>query len=193
MDKNKKQWQLVPQGNHKRNAAERQIRTLRNHFISILDGTDPDFPLHLWDKLIPQACITINILRNYHRNPQLSAEAHLNGNFDYNTTPLSPPGKKVVDYEPTDNRNSWATNVTLGWCIGLALNHYRCWKIYVTKTSATWVCDTVKFFSKQFNMPSLSSADTETGAALEITVALQHPHTNIPYAPLSDNTITALK
>ena len=73
-EKNQIQWQLVPPGNHRRNAAERHIRTFKNHFISILAGIDPDFLLHLWDKLIPQACITINLLSNSYRNPQLSAE-----------------------------------------------------------------------------------------------------------------------
>ena len=42
-------------------------------------------------------------------------------------------------------------------------------------------------------MPILSSADTETQAALELTEASHHPHSGLPYAPLSDNTITALK
>ena len=107
--------------------------------------------------------------------------------------PLSPPGKKLVAFEPLDKRNSWATHGTLGWYIGPALHHYRCWKIYVTKTASTRVCDTVKFFPKKFNMPSLSSADTATREALELTEALRHPHTNIPYAHLSDNTITAIK
>ena len=83
--------------------------------------------------------MTINLIRNSHRNPQLSAEAHLNGNFDYNTTPLDPPGTKVAVFEPPDKRNSWATRGTLGWYIGLELHHYRCWKIYVTKTAATRV------------------------------------------------------
>ena len=138
----------MPPGNHRRNAAERHIRNFKNHFISILVGTDPDFPLNLWDKLIPQACITINLLRNSHRNPQLSVEAHLNGNFDYNATPLSLPGTKVVAFEPPDKRNSWETHSTRVWYIGPALHHYRCWKIYVTKTAATRVCDTVKFFPK---------------------------------------------
>ena len=107
MYKQQIQWQLLPPGNHMRNATEQQICTLKNHFISILVGTDPDFPLHLCNKLIPKACITINLLRNYHRNSQLSAVAHLNGNFDYNTTPLAPPGTKVVAFEPPDKRNSW--------------------------------------------------------------------------------------
>ena len=107
--------------------------------------------------------------------------------------PLAPPGTKVVDFEPPYKRNSWAKHGTLGWYIGTKLHHYRCWKIYVTKTAATRVCDTVKLFPKQFKMPSLSSANTATWAALELPEALRHPHTNITYARLSDNTITALK
>ena len=47
MEKNQIQWQLVPPGNHRRNAAELHIRTFKNYFISILAGTDPDFTLHL--------------------------------------------------------------------------------------------------------------------------------------------------
>ena len=66
-------------------------------------------------------------------------------------------------------------------------------EIYVTKTAATRVCDTVKFFPKHFKMPSLSSADTATCTALEIRKELQHPHAGLPYATLSDNTITEIK
>ena len=99
----------------------------------------------------------------------------------------------MAAFEPPDKRNSWATHGTLGWCIGPALHHYRCWKIYVTKTEAKRVCDTVKLFSKQFKMPILSSDDTATRASLQLTEALQHPHTDLPYAFLSNNNITALK
>ena len=45
MDKHEIQWKIVPPGNHRRNAEERQIRTFKNHFIAILAGTDPEFPL----------------------------------------------------------------------------------------------------------------------------------------------------
>ena len=169
MDKQQIQWQLVSPGNHRRNAAERQIRTFKNHFISILAETDLRFPLHLQDKLVPQSCITINLLHNSHINPYLSAEDHLNGNFDYNTTPLAPPGTKVVAFEPPDKRNSWATHGTLVWYIGTSLHHHRCFIIYVIKTAATRVCDTVNFFPKQFKMSILSSADTATRAVISFT------------------------
>ena len=55
------------------------------------------------------------------------------------------------------------------------------------------MCDTVKFFRKQFKIIILSSADTATRAELELTEALQHPHADLPYASFSDNTITLLK
>lgn len=48
-------YQLVPPRLHRRNAAERAIRTFKNHFIAGLCSVDKDFPLHLWDKLLPQA------------------------------------------------------------------------------------------------------------------------------------------
>jgi hypothetical protein len=56
-------FQLAPPHLHRRNAAERAIRTFNNHFIAGLCSTDPDMPLHLWwDKLVPQALITLNLL-----------------------------------------------------------------------------------------------------------------------------------
>jgi hypothetical protein len=42
-------YQLVPPGVHRRNAAERAICTFQNHFITDLCSIDKDFPLHLWD------------------------------------------------------------------------------------------------------------------------------------------------
>ena len=45
---------------------------------------------------LPQATQTLNLLRRSRINPQLSAEAKLNGAFDYNRTPMAPPGTKVL-------------------------------------------------------------------------------------------------
>jgi hypothetical protein len=64
---------LPPPGIHRRNAAERAIRTFKNHFIAGLCGVDQYFPLHLWDRLLPQAILTLNLLRGSRINPKLSA------------------------------------------------------------------------------------------------------------------------
>jgi hypothetical protein len=55
-------YQLVPPHCHRRNAAERAIRTFKEHFVAGLSSVDPSFPLHLWDRLLPQAEITLNLL-----------------------------------------------------------------------------------------------------------------------------------
>jgi hypothetical protein len=48
-------YQLVPPHCHRRNAAERAIRTFKEHFVAGLSSVDPSFPLHLWDRPLPQA------------------------------------------------------------------------------------------------------------------------------------------
>ena len=47
------EFQLMLPHIHRRNAAERAIRTFKNHFLAALAGTDPEFPLHLWCRLLP--------------------------------------------------------------------------------------------------------------------------------------------
>jgi hypothetical protein len=56
-------YQLAPPGIHRRNSAERAIQTWKDHFITGLCTTNPHFPIYLWDKLIPQANTTLNLLR----------------------------------------------------------------------------------------------------------------------------------
>jgi hypothetical protein len=54
--------ELVPPGCHRRNAAEVAIRNFKAHFLSVLTGTAINFPPSLWDKLLPQTEITLNLL-----------------------------------------------------------------------------------------------------------------------------------
>jgi hypothetical protein len=49
------EYQLVPPRCHRRNAAERAIQTFKEHFVAGLSSVDPTFPLHLWDRILPQA------------------------------------------------------------------------------------------------------------------------------------------
>jgi hypothetical protein len=90
-------YQLVPPHIHQRNAAERVIRTFKNHFITGLSSADDQFPTK----------ITLNLLRQSRVNPKISAQEAINGKFDFNATPLAPPGSKVVIHEKPGQRNSW--------------------------------------------------------------------------------------
>jgi hypothetical protein len=96
---NSNQIELVPPHMHRRNAAERAIWTWKNHFVAGLCSTNTRFPMHLWDRLLAQASITLNLICPSRRNPKISAYNMLEGTFDYNKPPLTPPGTKVNSRE----------------------------------------------------------------------------------------------
>jgi hypothetical protein len=77
-------YQLVPPHCHRLNAAECAISTFKEHFVAGISSVDPSFPLQLWDRLLPQAEITLNLLQTSRLHPQLSAAAHFHGLVDYN-------------------------------------------------------------------------------------------------------------
>ena len=54
--------ELVPPGFHRHNATEVAIRYFKAHFLSVLAGVAEDFPLNLWDKLLLQKEITLNLI-----------------------------------------------------------------------------------------------------------------------------------
>jgi hypothetical protein len=56
------EYQLVSPHCHRHNTAEREICTFKEHFVAGLVSVDPYFPLHLWDRLLPQAEMTLNLL-----------------------------------------------------------------------------------------------------------------------------------
>jgi hypothetical protein len=89
-------YQLLPPHCHRWNAAERAIRTFKEHFVAGLASVDPDFPMHLWDRLLPQAEITLNLLRTSGLLPQLSAAAHFHVQIDYNKTAFPHQGAKSL-------------------------------------------------------------------------------------------------
>jgi hypothetical protein len=186
-------YQLVPPHSHRRNAAERAIQTFKNHFVACICTTDKHFPMHLWDRILPQAITTLNLLRTSRLNPRLSAEEHLNGTFNFNRTPLAPLGTRVVIHEKPTQRRTWAPHGQEGWYIGYAPEHYRCYHIYVTATASTRISDTVEFFPQSFKMPKTSTADAAIFAAKDLINALQNPAPATPFATLGSEQLTALR
>jgi hypothetical protein len=116
-------YQLVPLHCHRRNAAERAIRTFKEHFVAGLASVDPDFPMHLWDRLLPQAEMSLNLLQTSRLHPQLSAAAHLHGIVDYNKTAFAPPGCKIIAHEKPSQRRTWAPHGQPGYSLGPAMHH----------------------------------------------------------------------
>ena len=187
------EYQLVVPGSHRRNAAERAIRTWKNHFIAGLCSVDKDFPLHLWDRLLPQAELTLNLMRGSRLNPKLSAWAQLHGTFDFNKTPIAPPGIRVLVHEQSDTRTTWSPHASDGWYIGPALESYRCFKVWIWETRAVRICDTLSWFPTKVTMPLASSNDLILAGIKDILAALANPSANSPLAPLTDSHTEALR
>jgi hypothetical protein len=129
------EYQLVPPHCHRHNASERAIRKFKEHFVTGLASVDPTFPLHLWYRLLPQAEITLNLLRTSRLHPQLSAAAHFHGLVDYNKMAFAPPGCKIIAQEKPGNRRTWAPHGQHGYYLGRAMHHYRCQNFYISATA----------------------------------------------------------
>jgi hypothetical protein len=115
-------------------------------------------------------------------NPKLSAWAQFNGPYDFNRTPIAPPGINVLVYIDPDNRGSWGAHAIEGHYIGPALEHYRCYDVYIPSTGAVCTTDTLVWLPKKIPMPGASSTDIISACLEDILQALENPS---PHAPVS--------
>ena len=192
MDQEDIDYQKTPPGMHRVNAAERAIGTFKNHFMAGLCTTDKSFPLHLWHRLLPQAKLTLNMMRGAHLNPLFSAHEFLHGRFDFNATPLAPPGMHVVAHEKIDNRGTWSPHGKDAWYVGPALHHYRCYNVWIWDTKAPRITDTVAWFPPpHLKMPVASKADLLVAGINDLTKILTSDfHGTLE--PLTDSDLNAL-
>ena len=133
-EKWKSTFKLVPPDMHRRNAAERMIQTFKAHFISILAGVSSTFPNFLWDKLLPQTELTLNLLHESNIAPAISAWEHFNGPFNFDANTLAPLGSPITIHTKPGTCRSWEFRVRKGFTIGPALKHYRCLQVVDTTT-----------------------------------------------------------
>ena len=187
-------FQLVTPYKHRNNQAERAIQTFKHHFKAGLASVDPNFPLAEWHRLILQANITLNLLRNARVNPKLSAYAYIFGNYDFSATPMAPPGTKVIAHSSPDKRGSWELNGEVGWYVGPAMDHYRCVDIYFPTTRMTRACDTVDFFPHDDLFPEIKTKDFLHQAATDlIDILTKPPSTIVPTLEAGDPVQNALQ
>ena len=146
--------------------------------------------MHLWCRLIDQETTTLNLIRPYRINPRLSAEAQLNGAFDYTFTPFAP---RVLVHKKVDKRQTWAPHGVNGWYLGQAPEHYRCHRVYITKTTSEKIVNTVQFSPSHCNMLKTSSADAATEAAASLTATLLNPSPSIPFSNIGNEKLQDLK
>jgi hypothetical protein len=149
--------------------------------------------MHLWDRILPQAVITLNMLRTSRINPKLSAATHIFGQHDYNRAPMAPPGTRIIAHETPGRRKTWAPHGQDGWYIGPSLEHYRCYTVYITKTRSSRIVETVDFIPHQFKIPFPSSSYLATQAAAELTHSLLNPQPAGPFCQVGDKQAIVLR
>jgi hypothetical protein len=144
----------VPPHNHRANPAERAIQTAKNHLIAALCGTHVNFPANLWDKLLPQVELTMNILRPFAGDRSISAyEGVCHSKYDFLAHPLAPCGTLVLVHDPPETRGSFASHGSLGYYLGPALKHHRCFRVYVIDTQSERVSDSLAWFPAPLILP----------------------------------------
>ena len=97
-------------------------------------------------RVMPVAVLTLNILRPSHINPVNSAYNELWGNFDFNKTPLAPPGCLILAHERAQDRGTWVDHDVKGYFTGPAKHHYRNYRVYILATIGERTTDTIEFF-----------------------------------------------
>ncbi|KAL7482588.1 hypothetical protein ACHAW6_008259 [Cyclotella cf. meneghiniana] len=102
--------------------------------VEILLRVDAKFPLNEWDRLIPQATLTLNLLSQSNVSPNVSAYAHHHGQFNYNHMPLAPMGCAVQLHEKPKKQKTFGEHAADEWYIKTLPEHYRCHIIFVQKT-----------------------------------------------------------
>ena len=142
---------------------------------------DPAFPLSEWDRLLVQAEITLNLLRTSRVNPALSAYTYLFGNYDFNKTPLAPPGTKVLIHKKSNTRGSWDYHGVEGWYVGPSQEHYRCLKCFNPETFSEVDTDTLKLIPNITPIPVYTDFDVVKQAVADILHVLKtSSKNNIP-------------
>jgi hypothetical protein len=102
--------------------------------------------MHLWDRLLPQAILTLNVLITLMINPKISAANHLNGQYEYTRAPMAPSCTIIIAHETPNRRRTWAPHGQDGWYIGPVLKYYRCYRVHINKTRSERVVETVELF-----------------------------------------------
>jgi hypothetical protein len=106
---------------------------------------------------------------------------------------MAPPGKRIIAHETPGRIITWAPHGQDGWYIGPALEHYRCYTVYITKTRSHRIVETVEFFPQKIILPFPSSHDLATQAAADLTHALLHPKPAGPFCQVGDEQTIALR
>ena len=142
---------------HHRNAAERKIRTFKDNSLAILVGVALGFPPCLWDLLLEQTYLTLNLIHQETLSPRISSWDYFSVSFNWGATPLGSLGCHVIIHSKAIKRKSWDQWGEDGFNLGCSLKHYRCLTLINKQTNKSDVVSyTVELMHSYLTQPSLT-------------------------------------
>ena len=131
---------------------------------------DENFTLNIWDKLLSQCLITLNLLCGSRINPKLSVYYQVYGAFNFNHTSLDSPGTRVLI-----KKNQRFKVLGHRWYAGPSINHHQNVKVWITETFYEQDADTLSCLSYHVSTPHASTDEYTTAAAQDLVTALSNP------------------
>jgi hypothetical protein len=108
---------------------------------------------------------------------KILAFAHVHGTHDYMQKPVAPISCAVQTHVKLDNRLSWDTRSESGFNLGTSMEHHQCFRVYVMRTRATRISNTIIFKHQYITSPMISPESHVVTAVQQLVMALQG---NIP-------------
>ena len=121
--------------------------------------------MYVWAQTIPQAELTLNLLPGSRMNPKLSAWEQIEGRYNFNATPIAPPGTKCLVHVKNEQRKTWDPHALEAWYPGHAPKSYRCFTTYIPSTGGTRITNTLTWLPSKCTMPVATPADLIRAAA----------------------------
>ena len=140
--------------------------------------------MNLWDKLIPQAVLNLNLLRQLNLNPDLSAFARVWGKLNFNQTPLASPGTMVIVHKKLATHKTWAPHTSESWYLGPAIHHYRCYRVWVWEIKAERISNMLAWHPTNVDTSIPGFTDRAIATATDLISALQNPSPVAAIAPI---------
>jgi hypothetical protein len=106
---------------------------------------------------------------------------------------MAPPGTRIIAHETPSRRRTWAPHGHDRWYIGPALEYYRCYTVYITKTRGDRIVETVEFFPEKIILPFPLAQDLATQVAADLAHAFLYPQPAGPFCKVGDEQTIALK
>lgn len=173
MQRAKLAFQLCPPNDHRANRAERAIRTVKNHIVSMMAAADKDFPANLWDLLMPHVELCVNLYRPAANNSFISAWHATRGPFAYDHHPFGPPGHRILAFEARVDRGSWSPHGREAWYLGPSLEHYDSHRVWLHSTCASRVVRSLSWHLPPHLLPTPTATDEVVAATRDLSSALQ--------------------